>query len=134
MKQTLLKFGQPVVLFFGNILFFRLALADSSPAPNALSSVTSPGTLDKAIFCPIVDWMFWILISVSIIMIMYAAYIYLTAGDDTEKVHKATKTITYAAIAVIVALIAKGFKSLVGSIFGSAPVQRPSTLLVKNSI
>jgi hypothetical protein len=66
--------------------------------------------------------MFWILISLAIIMIFWAAYIYLTAGDDTEKVHKATKTITYAAVAVIVALLAKGFPTLVTSIFSTSTV------------
>lgn len=118
MKQKLLAFGQLAVLFVGSFLMFGPAFADTSAAPNILSGVSSPGGLDKAIFCPIVDWMFWILISVSIIMVIYAAYIYLTAGDDTEKVHKATKTITYAAVAVAVAIIAKGFPDLIGSIFG----------------
>jgi hypothetical protein len=50
-------------------------------------------------------------------MVMWAAYNYLTAGDDTEKVHRATKTMTYAAIAVVVAILAEGFPVLVGSIF-----------------
>jgi hypothetical protein len=119
MKQKLLGFIQPTTLFLSSFLMVGFALADTSAAPNALSSVTSPGGLDKAIFCPIVDWMFWILISVSVIMVIYAAYNYLVAGDDTEKVHRATKIITYAAIAVAVAVIAKGFPSLIGSIFNA---------------
>lgn len=64
--------------------------------------------------------MFYILISIAIIMVLWAAYNYLVAGDDTEKVSRATKTITYAAIAVVVALLAKGFPVLIGSIFSSS--------------
>jgi len=63
------------------------------------------------------DWMFWVLMAVSVIMVMWAAYTYLTAGDDTEQVHRATKTLTYAAVAILVALIAKGFPYLVATIF-----------------
>jgi hypothetical protein len=61
--------------------------------------------------------MFWILISLSVIMIMWAAYLYVTAGDDTEKVKRATKTITYAAVAIVVALLAEGFPVLISSMF-----------------
>jgi hypothetical protein len=63
------------------------------------------------------NWMFDILLTLSVIMVMWAAYVYLTAGDDTEKVHKATKTLTYAAVAILVALLAKGFPNIIASIF-----------------
>jgi len=64
--------------------------------------------------------MFVVLMAIAVIMVLYAAYLYVIAGDDTERTTKARKTITYAAIAIIVALVAKGFPSLVGSLFTSS--------------
>jgi hypothetical protein len=99
-----------------------IAQAAATPAPVIVSDVSKLGT---GLFCPIEDWMFWILLVVAIIMILWAAYIYVTAGDDTEKVHKGTRTITYAAIAIIVALLAKGFPLLVGSLYGQGSMTSP---------
>jgi TRAP-type C4-dicarboxylate transport system permease small subunit len=72
--------------------------------------------------CSVVNWLFYILIVFSVIMVLIAGFRYLTANGDPEKVSKATKTITYAAIAIVVALIAKGFPTLIGSFF-QVPVQ-----------
>lgn len=62
--------------------------------------------------------MFWVLLAVAVIMVLWAAYLYLTAGEDTEQVHRATKILTFAAVAVVVGLLAKGFPLLIESIFG----------------
>ena len=70
--------------------------------------------------CSIVDWMFYGLIVLSVIMVLISAFYFVTAGDDTEKVSKARKTITYAAIAIVVALIAKGFPALIASFIGAS--------------
>lgn len=108
--------------FLGMVKTFGLLLPLSIPTlsfaqQSAPAIYVTGSTLDSALFCPVINTMFFILIGVSVIMVMWAAYLYLTAGDDTEKVHKATKTITYAAIAIIVALIAYGFPSLISDIF-----------------
>ncbi len=70
--------------------------------------------------CNILNWMFWILLAVSVIMVMWAGYLYVTARDDAEQITKAKKTIFYAAIGIVVALLAKGFPGFVGSIFGQS--------------
>jgi magnesium-transporting ATPase (P-type) len=70
------------------------------------------------ILCPTFDFMFWILIAVSIIMVIFAAFQYATAGDDTEKTTKGRKTLTWAAVGIAVALLAKGLPTLVGNIYG----------------
>jgi uncharacterized membrane protein len=117
MKQKLIRFAgySTLVSLLGGLVASGVAYAaQQSAAPTIVSSVSLLGT---DLFCPIIDWMFWILISLAIIMVMWAAYTYLTAGDDTEKVHRATKILTYAALAVGVALVAKGFPTLVMSVF-----------------
>lgn len=68
-------------------------------------------------------WMFWILMSVAVIMIMWAAYLYATAQDDAEQASQARRTIFYAAIAIIVALLAEGFPLVIANIFSVSGVQ-----------
>ncbi|MBI4087699.1 MAG: hypothetical protein HY434_02610 [Candidatus Liptonbacteria bacterium] len=87
--------------------------------PSAYAAIELRGAQDvvSKVLCPVFDTMFTILIALAAIMVIWAAYIYLRAGDDSEKVSKAHKTITYAAVAVVVALIAKGFPVLISSIF-----------------
>ena len=81
--------------------------------------ITNTAGVHSAI-CNIFTWMFWILISVSIIMIMWAAYLFVTAKDDAEQISDAKKAILYAAFGILAGLIANGFPSLVGSIFGQS--------------
>jgi fumarate reductase subunit D len=123
MKQKLIRLASYPILvsLFVGIVGAGIARAVTS-APVVVSDVNNLG---KSLFCPIMNWMFWVLLAVTVIMVMWAAYIYLTAGDDTEKVHKATKTLTYAAVAIVVGIIAKGFPYLVMSIFPNGSATSP---------
>ncbi len=89
-----------------------------SPASAALT-INSPTDINTQVLCPIAAYMFWILIGLSVIMVIYSAFMYLTSQGETEKVSKATHTITYAAVAIVVALLARGFPALVASIVGA---------------
>lgn len=117
MKQLLFRLSAKP--FFLVSLVFGMAITTVANAANIPSLLQggSVSTLGTSLFCPIQAWMFWILISVAVIMVMWAAYLYLTAGDDPEQVRKATKTMTYAAVAVVVALLAEGFPVLISTIF-----------------
>ena len=80
-------------------------------------------TTAQNLFCNIISWFFWIVITISVIMVLYAAYTYVTATDNSEKTERARKTLTYAAVGIAVALIAVGFPHLIGDIFpGGAAV------------
>ena len=91
----------------------------ASPAMAATITITNTAAARTEI-CNIFTWMFWILISVSIIMIMWAAYLFVTGKDDAEQITQAKKTIFYAMFGVLAGLIAKGFPVLVASIFGQS--------------
>ncbi len=80
--------------------------------------VTTQATLNAAL-CNVINAMIWVLLSVSVIMVVYAAFQYVTGGADAEKVSTARKTLTYAAVGIAVALIAKGFPLVVKDVFGS---------------
>ena len=101
-----------IQLFIGGI---ANAQTQTGATPSPISNVS--GLLQ--FFCKIVGFFFDFLIALSVLMILWAAYTYVTAGDDTEKTSKARRIITYAAIGVAVALIANGFPALVDSFFGS---------------
>lgn len=79
--------------------------------------LTSPGAI-QALFCQALNWMFWLFVALSIIMALVAAYTYTTSGGDPEKVNKAGKTLLYVAIAIVVALLAKGVPLIVSSFIG----------------
>jgi Type IV secretion system pilin len=76
-----------------------------------------------AAICNVFAWMFWILMSVSVIMIMYAAYLFVTAQDDASQFTEAKQTMLYAAIGIVAALVARGFPLVIGGIFGAQGIQ-----------
>ena len=97
-----------------------IAYAQSNQGATNAAQISISST--DALFCLIdqlFDFLFYLLIALSVIMIIWAAYNYLTAQDNSERVTKATKTLTYVAVAVAVALIAKGFPILIGDIFSA---------------
>lgn len=61
----------------------------------------------------IADWLFYILIGVSVLFIVIAGLQYVTAQGDPEKIKLAGQKVLYALIGVIVASLAKGLVVLV---------------------
>ena len=99
-----------------------LALADITPPAGGLPTpVTSLGGLASQI-CAVAGWIFTFLIILAVIYVLVAAFRYLTAGGDPEKVKKANHTLIYAAVAVVVAVVAKGVPLIVGSFFTSSAI------------
>lgn len=98
-----------------------IASADTSgsnaPPP---TPVTTVGEL-QAVFCSFIGYFFWTVMIISIIFVLVAAFHYVTAGDDTEKTSKARRTLTYAAIGIVVALVAIGVPNIVASLFPGQP-------------
>lgn len=54
----------------------------------------------------IINWFIGAAVIVSIVMIVWAGYSYMTAGGDEGKVQKATKSLTNAIIGLIISLLA----------------------------
>lgn len=117
LKQVVMGWGTPVLALALPVL----ASAQITPSP-----VAAPGTYNKieqitgaaGILCTTINWIFWLLIVLTIVFVLVAAFKYLTAAGDPEKVKAAGSTLLYAAIAVVVALIAKGLPLIVSSFIG----------------
>jgi hypothetical protein len=113
------KFFIGISALTGAIAAFTKVSVVLAQAKSAPVIATKSSDLEK-IFCSIIGWFFWIIIIISVIMVLLAAYDYVTAGDDTEKTERGRKRITYAAIGIGVALLALGFPQIVASVFPNA--------------
>ncbi|OGY99721.1 MAG: hypothetical protein A2945_01840 [Candidatus Liptonbacteria bacterium RIFCSPLOWO2_01_FULL_52_25] len=65
----------------------------------------------------VVGWLFTFLIILTVVFVLIAAFKYLTAAGDPEKVKSAGNTLVYAAVAVVIALFARGFPLIIESLF-----------------
>lgn len=68
----------------------------------------------------IANWMLVFLVVLAVIFVIMAAFKYLGAGGDSEKVGAANKQIIYAAVAVAVGLLAKAVPFVVASLLGTS--------------
>ncbi|MEK7651160.1 MAG: hypothetical protein AAB377_01365 [Patescibacteria group bacterium] len=66
----------------------------------------------------IVNLMFGIFWIIAVVVIIWAAFTFLTAGDDKEKVEKAKKILLYALIAATVALLANSIGPVLSNLLG----------------
>ena len=123
MKNFFLK--NPVRAFTGIALFLTgsmvglSAQADISTTPPPVTGITSIGGV-FALISQIFNILFWLLIVLAAIFIILAAFSYLTAGGDPEKIKTANQKVIYAAVAVVVAVLAKTIPSIVCSFIGAS--------------
>lgn len=102
-------------LTLATVLLPTLALAQGSGITDVRSvprtNLTFQGAL--GLFNTIIDYLFTILLVLAVVFIIIAAFRYLTAAGDEEKVGKAHKTLLYAVVAIAVALLAQGIVFIV---------------------
>lgn len=79
--------------------------------------IQAPGTVIIYIQT-IGNWIFSLLLALAVIYVLIAAFNYLT-GSSGEGVEKAHKMILYAAIAITVAVFAKGIVYVIAALAGS---------------
>ena len=61
----------------------------------------------------IAELVFQLFFIVAVLFILFAAYMYLTAGDNTSKVDKAKTSLKNAVIAIVIALISTGVATII---------------------
>lgn len=118
--------------FIGKSIFLILpivlpvaAFADAGPAVQPGGNTPPPSTGIMSVqgvlnyFCVFYDWAFYFLVALAVIFGVIAAFRYLTSAGNAEKVKSANSTLLYAAIAIAVALLARGIPLIVSTFLGS---------------
>jgi hypothetical protein len=82
--------------------------ASPSDSPHSITTTSVTASLGN-----IANWIFYILIAVSVVMIVVAGIEYVTAQGDPEKIKAAGQKVLYALVGIIVAALAKGLVLLV---------------------
>ena len=96
-----------------SLLITASAGAVNIPGITPTGPTTVSGTVD--VIKNIVRWVYIIFFIVAVLFILMAAFTYLTAGGDAEKVKTAHNQIIYAAVAIVVALIAVSVDTIVST-------------------
>lgn len=104
--------------------FLALAQGGSGIVTEVPLPSNAPRTFEGfiGIFNTLINWFFTILLIVAIIYILLAAYNYLTAAGDDDKVKKAHKMLIYAVVGIAVALLAQGVRFVVAQLVRT-PIQ-----------
>lgn len=119
-KQFVIEAAAPIIA----IALPSLVAAQAPPAPggvtlpNQITNISQIAGTGSSLICIAINWIFWALIVLTIIFVLVAAFGYLTAAGDPDKVKTASHRLLYAAVAVVVALIAKGLPLIVSSFIG----------------
>ena len=71
------------------------------------SQNVNPDVNVYTIMLTVLNWAFGLLVVLAALFIIYAAFVYLTSGGDTEKTESAKKYIIYAVVAIVVAALAR---------------------------
>ncbi|MDE2018846.1 MAG: hypothetical protein KGJ13_00690 [Patescibacteria group bacterium] len=117
-KKFAVEFGVPALALLLPVLVSAQITQPPLSAPSNYNNFNQIAGTGSSIICVAINWIFWFLIILTVIFVLIAAFKYLTAAGDPEKVKSASHTLLYAAIAVIVALIAKGFPLIINSFIG----------------
>lgn len=112
-----------IVTFFALIFVIALpilALADAN-VPNL--DEDPPGTITSATgvftaISKITNWIFSLFLVLAVIFILYGAFKLLISGGNAEGLGEAKKLILYAAIAVVIAVLAKSIIVVAAKIVG----------------
>jgi len=86
-------------------------LPEPIPIPNPLVSGDIPTLINK-----IADWLLGIGITVSTIIVLWAAFLFMTSGGNESRVTRARQTLWYAIIGLTILLLAKGVALLIQNI------------------
>lgn len=104
MKKFLKTKVTAILAIFANFAFAFFAYAVTPLQPTFVNVTDAPG-LATAIGT-VATAAAWFITIVSTLVILYGGFMFMTAGDDEEAVGKARKTITWAVVGIVVALLA----------------------------
>jgi len=109
-----------------NFWIFTTEIAEEPPPPPPPTNGGPPAELTpplaaetlEELFTAIINFLFYLAMSVGPIMIIYAAFLILTAAGKAEQVNKGKTIILWTLIAIAIVLLAKGLPSIIKGILG----------------
>lgn len=111
MKKLALKLGAAAVAFAPS-----LALAQSQSPP---TGIVDTGSDLENLLDTVRDWFFTVFVVLSVVFLIWSAFLFLTAAGNETKHAKAKNALIYAIIAIVIALVAGSLPSLLASILGA---------------
>jgi len=66
----------------------------------------------------VTDWMFVVLVGIAVIFVIVGGFTFVTAGGSTEKTQSGRNYLLYAAIGILIGLLAKAIPAIVGMLAG----------------
>ena len=85
-------------------------MAQSITIPNPLGS---GGKDIPTLIDTIATWLLGIGSTIAVIIVIWAAFLFMTSGGNVERVTMARKTLWYAIIGIVILLLAKGVTSII---------------------
>ena len=67
----------------------------------------------------IADWMFTLLLALSTIFFLYAAFLYMNSGNEPSNLEKARHQLLYGAIALAIGMLSKGIAFVIAELLGA---------------
>ena len=122
MKMSKIAKLSLVVSTIGLLLLGNVAIGQVAQIPGIQQ--TGPTTIGGLVdvLKGVIRWTYIIFFVIAVMFILFAAFSYLTAGGDAEKITTAKNRVIYAAIAIIVALLAVGFEVIIRNFLTSPSV------------
>jgi len=90
--------------------------------PQFVSAAVLFSTVDDVVkkLCLVMQWVYTFALIVGVICVLFAAFKYMSAGGEAEKVKSAHKALTFAVIGITVAILAAGVPYVVNSVLGGS--------------
>jgi hypothetical protein len=119
--KTTAKRVAAIGTFVGALLLTKIAAAQTTTNATNSVSLTNPlnTTSSTVVLANVLGFLVTdIVLPLAVIMVLVGAIQFMTSAGNPEKVSQAKKTLIYAAIGVVVALLATGATSIIQSILG----------------
>ena len=114
MKKSIKIFAIFVLLMI--VLFGTKVLADTVSIDNPLTSQSIADLVDR-----VITFLIEVFLPIAIIMVLYAAFTFITAGGDETKVKKAKQILTWAIVGIAILLVAKSVVTIIEDFIPGAP-------------
>ena len=100
----------PILIFAGFLVIPLLSLA---AAPEAIRTIDDL----KNLIIRFAGWVFLLLAAVAVVILLWATFEFITSEGNPDKVKTAKDSFTFAIIALVLAILARGMVEIVKSFF-----------------